>query len=114
MYIVDYKELGKRVRIQRKNQNLTQEKLADMADISDSFMGHIERGTRAISLETLVKLANALSVSVEYLLQKETPPDHAVFPKKVQRNISKMSDQQRRFFMGVIESLSDNPGKWGV
>ena len=41
MYDIDYKELGKRIRAERRKQDLTQEKLAEMANISDYFMGHI-------------------------------------------------------------------------
>lgn len=48
MYDIDYKELGKRIRAERQKQELTQEKLAEMANISDSFMGHIERGIKSV------------------------------------------------------------------
>lgn len=37
--------------------------------ISLSFLGHIERGTRKASLETLIAIANVLLVSVDALLQ---------------------------------------------
>ena len=36
--------------------------------IAHSFVGHMERGTRAISLETFLALCNALEVSPSYLL----------------------------------------------
>lgn len=68
MYNIDYKELGKRIRAERRKQDLTQEKLAEMANISDSFMGHIERGGRTLNIEILVKLANALNLSIEYII----------------------------------------------
>ena len=43
-----------------------------MANISDSFMGHIERGGRTLSIETLAKLADALNVSIEYIVAQPT------------------------------------------
>jgi len=61
MYNIDFKEIGKRVRAERNKQDLTQEKLAEMADIDDSFMGHIERSGRTMSIVTLVKLAGEVS-----------------------------------------------------
>jgi len=64
-----YKALGKRIREQRKKARMTQEELAEQAEISNSFMGHIERGTRKASLDTVVKICNALKVSPDYLLQ---------------------------------------------
>jgi len=64
-----YQGLGKRIRQQRKLLQMTQEKLAEEAGISLSFLGHIERGTRKASLDTLVRLCNALQVSPQLLLQ---------------------------------------------
>lgn len=66
---MDYEKLGKKVRIKRKSKGLTQEQLAEQSGISLSFLGHIERGSRKASLETLVSIANALGVSPDYLLQ---------------------------------------------
>lgn len=65
---MDYADLGKRVRKHRTAMHLTQEKLAKQIGVSTSFIGHVERGTRKASLETLVSLANALDVSLDYLL----------------------------------------------
>lgn len=64
---MDYDGLGKRIRRARKAAGLTQSELAEKLDISTSFMGHIERGTRKASLDTLVKIANELNVSLDML-----------------------------------------------
>lgn len=64
-----YQELGKRIRQQRTLARMTQEKLSEAAGISLSFLGHIERGTRKASLDTVVKICNALKVSPNMLLQ---------------------------------------------
>ena len=66
---MDYEALGKRIRTRRKLMGLTQEELSEKAGISCSFMGHIERGSRKLSLETLIRLCDVLSVSSDYLLQ---------------------------------------------
>jgi transcriptional regulator with XRE-family HTH domain len=68
VYGMDYSALGKRVRIRRKALGLTQEKLAEIVDVSTSFIGHIERGTRKLSVETLYDLCKALDVSADYLM----------------------------------------------
>ena len=49
--------------------DMTQEELAAAIDVSTSFIGHIERGTRKLSVDTLVKLADALKISCDQLLQ---------------------------------------------
>lgn len=68
---MDYAALGQKVRLLRKQKNMTQEQLAECVGISASFLGHIERGTRVASLETLVALCQTLQVSPEYLLGHE-------------------------------------------
>ena len=55
---VNYQDLGLRVRDARKAKHLTQEQLAEKVGISSSFMGHIERGTRIASIDTLVSVCN--------------------------------------------------------
>ena len=75
MSTVDYKDLGKRIRELRRSSGLTQEVLAEKCGISASFLGHIERGTRKASLDTVVKLANALHVSPNILLQDSLDSD---------------------------------------
>lgn len=65
---MDYQDLGRRVKSIRRQMGFTQEVLAEKVGISASFLGHIERGTRVASLETLVALCNTLHVAPEYLL----------------------------------------------
>ena len=65
---MDYVDIGRRIRIQRRYLNMTQGQMAELIGVSPSFIGHLERGTRQASLETLVTLANVLDVSVDYLL----------------------------------------------
>lgn len=66
--LFDYVALGERIRKARKQKFLTQEQLAEACDLSAAHIGHIERGTRALSIESLITIANVLEVSTDYLL----------------------------------------------
>lgn len=66
---MDYEKLGLRVRQQREMNNLTQNQLARKASVTASFIGHIERGEKKASVETVVALCNALEISPSVLLQ---------------------------------------------
>ncbi len=66
--MVDYGNLGKRMKYKRQKKNLSQEDIAKMVRISPSFYGNIERGNRVPSLDTLVAIANALEVGLDFLL----------------------------------------------
>ncbi len=72
---MDYVLLGKRVRIRRTVLGITQAELAERIDVSTSFIGHIERGSRIASLETLVMLCNTLKVSPQELLAASLEDD---------------------------------------
>ena len=65
---MDYVRLGERTREERLRLHLTQARLAEDVDISDTYMGAIERGERSLTLDTLVRLVNRLGVTVDYLL----------------------------------------------
>lgn len=64
----DYKALGERIKKVRKEKHLTQEVLAELCELSTAHIGHIERGTRALSIESLVTISSVLNVSTDYLL----------------------------------------------
>lgn len=61
------KELGVKVRQLRDKQDLSQEKLAELAQLHRTYISHIERGQQNISLTVMIGLANALEVSLEEL-----------------------------------------------
>jgi transcriptional regulator with XRE-family HTH domain len=72
------KEVGKKIRTLRTSRfgpKMTQEELADKAEISVSFLSMIERGERAPHLETLAKLAVALQVPITELFSFDSDPD---------------------------------------
>lgn len=61
------KNLGKKIQKRRKAMKLTQERLAEKAGISLVYMGYIEQGKYAPSLEVLERLAKALDISIKEL-----------------------------------------------
>lgn len=65
---VDFKMIGKRIRRQQKKSKLTQEQLAERIERSPSFVGHIEHGTRKMSIETLCEIALVLDCPADEIL----------------------------------------------
>jgi transcriptional regulator with XRE-family HTH domain len=60
--------VGETIRSFRKQAGLTQEKLAEKADLHHNFIGEVERGNMEISLTSLLKISNALKVRVRDLV----------------------------------------------
>ena len=68
---MDYAAIGRRVRRIRKARKMTQEKLAELVNISTVYISHIETGSAKPSLPVVVAIANALDVRVDSLLYDE-------------------------------------------
>ncbi len=66
---IDYVVIGRNVRKARERRNLTQEKFAELAGTAPEYVGTIERARKRLSLETAVKVAYALGMSVDDLLE---------------------------------------------
>ena len=61
-------QLGKRIRALREERKISQEELADRADIHRNYISQIEGGKRNISFYKLVKIARALQVRPSKLI----------------------------------------------
>ncbi len=102
MIALDYEAMGKRVRLYRKQRKLTQADLAEAVGISTSFMGHIERGTRVASLETLLNLSETLGVTMDALVTGADPG-----PIDGPNTTYKM-----RVLNDVLRVLNEHSGEW--
>lgn len=70
---MDYGIIGDRIKQERLDRGLTQEVLAEKANISASFLGQIERGERKLSLVTLIEIAKVLGASLDHLVSDSSP-----------------------------------------
>ena len=60
--------LGVAIRAARKAKGLSQEALAELAEIDRSYMGGIERGEHNLAIMNLLKVADALAIKASSLL----------------------------------------------
>jgi len=58
-------KIGVRITQLRKEKNLSQQKFANEADIERTFLTHIEKGRKNISVGTLQKITTALEISLK-------------------------------------------------
>jgi len=75
---INYKLIGKNIKAARKRKKLTQERLAEIIDKSSCYISYIETGKKQLSLETLIDIANALSVSADDILSYNIEVRHEV------------------------------------
>lgn len=60
-------QFGAKVRKYRLKKKLSQEKLAELADLHRTYIGQVECGKRNLALKNIAKLAKALNISVKDL-----------------------------------------------
>lgn len=103
---LDYVALGMRIRQARKAHNVTQEQLGEICELSTAHIGHIERGSRILSVDTLFRIAQALNVSVDYLIFDSVAPDENLFTtiSAVLRNKDK---RKIKSFMTIVRAIAD-------
>lgn len=65
---LNYFSIGARIRMARKAKGITQITFSEMIDRSPTFLSHIENGNKCMSLDTFVRIADALDVSADSLL----------------------------------------------
>ena len=70
---VNYDLVRFRLRTLRRQKGLSQAELAELADLSTPYISHIETGIKKPSLESIIKIANVLGVSVDELCSNSKP-----------------------------------------
>lgn len=102
---MDYKRLGKRIREERLKLNLTQAQLAESIDISDTYMGAIERGERSLTLDTLVRLVNRLGVTVDYMLSDAVSGHDINLIEQFKQIIDGQSMERKQMAIGILRTV---------
>ena len=104
---LNYLQIGQNIKILRSEAGLTQEKMAEICEISTSFLGHIERGTRKLSLETAVKIADCLQISMDALLMDGKKTDFSVL-SAADAILRKQDSTTQQHFLCLIKVLSQH------
>ena len=103
---LDYKSIGMRIKKYRLMRGKSQEQLAEMAGLSRSHISYIENGIKAVSLESLVEISNALEVSADEFLV-----DNMDFPKSLNDNDASyiLLDCTPQELAGLLSLLQPRP-----
>lgn len=100
---LDYKKMGMRIKEQRLKKHLTQEKLAEIVDVATSNISHIERATTQVSLPSLVKIANALDVTLDQLVcDSSIPIAEAYLEQDIANLLQNCSLKEKQIIKDII------------
>ena len=102
---MDYFQLGTRIREERLRLHLTQAQLAEAVDISDAYMGAIERGERSLTLGTLVRIVERLGITVDYLLADSVPETDSNIVDQFRQIIDGQPMERKQMAIDVLCTL---------
>lgn len=103
-YALDYGKIGQRIRAARMAQGWQQAELAYRAGLNSSYVSHIETGQTKLSLPTIVKIANALSVSVDALLCDNLTLSKHVYDQKIADELRDCDNVELQAYLEMIQS----------
>lgn len=100
-------DIGLRIRQARKDKHLSQAELADLMNISTPYISELETGKVNFSVDTLIKLTEALQVSADWLIQSENPAVHAIFDNEISELLSDCSPSQKQAIIRLIAEMKN-------
>ncbi len=100
--MINIKTLGNNIRAERKKQLLTMEALSEMAEITENFLGKIERGEGKASLDTINNIAKALNVSIDFLIREDSEISSEYSYITSLMEVNKLSDSEKEKFIGFV------------
>lgn len=102
---IDYSAVGKRISLIRKNRGMTQEQLAEKAELSNIYISHIENSRSIPSLETLMKLCSALDITPDELLLGTKQDMENYLQSDIQKKLILCTPKERRMVSRFIDLL---------
>ena len=105
---INMSDVGQRIYKHRKKLRLSQDELAEKADISKQTVSVIEGGNRDILASNIARIAGALEVSTDYLLFGARTDDDLV---QLDRRILSLTDGQYEFLEVVVNSFVELCGR---
>lgn len=99
---INYERIGKRVQQLRKMKKLSQADLAERTEMSVSYISHIETAIKKASLESIVRIANVLDVTVDQLLNGNQTSNQDEYKSELHDIIADCNGYER----GVIHDVA--------
>ena len=99
-YVLNNIEIGERIRKTRTSMGMSREAFSEIINISNIFLGQIERGERSLSITTLASISSATGVSTDYILFG-TPNNNSTMSKIV-NILEKSSDNMEDYVYKIL------------
>ena len=105
---VDYKLIGSRIKLKRREMGMTQDALAERLSVTVGYVSQLERGVTKISLDMLGRIAAELECDLSYFVSGAAEDQAAYLSDEMFLAFSSLNQKQRRFIIEFIELLKKN------
>lgn len=102
--------LGHKIKALRKIKKLSQERLADKADLSQQHISRIENGLTFPSVSALNKIANVLNIPIDDLVDNDIKKMEDKYTFDILRKMELLSVEDKIKILGYIERIIDENG----
>jgi transcriptional regulator with XRE-family HTH domain len=103
--MIDYPEIGTRIRAARIAKGLTQEQLAAAIQVGTTHISHIETGNTIPSMKTFVAIVNTLDCSADELLCRELTQARPIFTSWLSEQVADCSDWEIKIISDTVTAL---------
>ncbi len=103
--VIDYKIIGERIKKARKENRMTQEVLAEKADVTVGYISQIERGICKVNLDTLAVIASILDCEVNTLIDGTSHLNDSYLRNEITEKIMLCNDKQKKLILEFVDLL---------
>lgn len=99
---ISLRQIGERLCARRQQMDMTQEQLAEKADVTAQTISYAELGKKAMRADTIAGVCDALEISADYLLFGDITPKEL---SALERKISRLPPEQFHCLEDIIDSF---------
>ncbi len=103
--MIDYLEIGTRIREARLAKGLKQEQLAELVNVGTTHISHIETGNTVPSLKTFVAIVNALDCSADELLCREIKSARPILTSWIAEQFEDCTEIEAKIITDTLDTL---------
>lgn len=111
--MVDYKDIGRRIRSIRLDRGITQEQLAEAVGVGVTHISHIETGSGIPSLQVFIDIINALNCSADELLCIEVNMARTIHGGWLSEQMADCTTQEIKLISDVVLNLKESLRRLG-
>lgn len=102
---IDFKKIGYKLKSIRISKGLTQEYVAEKANVNTSHISNIENNRVKISLTTLIRFCNALDITIDYILADEYNDSSSILDQEIQKELKNCDRKTKENILKIIKIL---------